>query len=74
MGRIDQVGDVVVLQVLRKAVRSAEAADPHRDRLAARRLGASGVAEHGLHSPFRHGAGERACFGGAAQDEDMGHD
>ena len=70
VGRIDQDIDVVIGEVAGETVGAAEAAAPHRDRLACRRGGTAGQRQRdGKVRPAGQAAGQFARFRGAAENE-----
>lgn len=73
VGGVDQMGDARITDETDQAVNTAKSADPHRHWLGARMLCASGIAERGLHTRVGQQSGQSACFGRAAQNEDMVH-
>ena len=73
VGRIHEVRDVVVPQVIDQASNPAEATDTGLDRLGLRRLRSAGIAERGLNAFFCEQARQRACLRRAAQEENIRH-
>ena len=73
VGGVDQMGDARITDETDQAVNTAKSADPHRHWLGARMLRAAGIAERGLHTRVGQQSGQSACFGRAAQNEDVVH-
>lgn len=65
---------LVALQIVRQPWHTAEAADTHCNRLRTRLGHPTGIRQRGAVPPFGQNTGQRACFGRAAQDQDIAYD
>lgn len=70
---VDHVGDGLRSQVIAQPRYTAEAADPGRQGLRQRCIGAPGVRKNSIHAGRGQCLGELAGFGGATQQEDTLH-
>jgi hypothetical protein len=74
MCRIDQDIDILPREMIRQAFRTAEAADPYRDRMGCRRGGAARERKrHDQIAAIRQALRELPRLRGAAEDEDAFH-
>lgn len=71
--RVHQMGYAMAAQIVGQPRHPAEPANPHRNRLNTGIFRPSGIAERRRNALRREQSGERACFGRAAQQEDMSH-
>lgn len=73
VGRIDDMGYAFILEIAAKPLGPAKAADPCRQRLGDRRIGAAGVGKNRVDPQRRKAAGKLAGFGRSAQKKDARH-
>ena len=73
VGGVDHMGDAFGLQVTGKTFGAAKAADAGWQWLGHGRVGASGVGKDGIKALRGEGAGQKACFGRAAEKKDARH-
>ena len=70
---VDQMGDALVAHIGGQSLRAAKAADAHRHRLRPGIVDPARIAERRLLAAFGQQAGQRARFGGSAQNQDVAH-
>lgn len=73
MGRVDHMGDPFGAQIAHQPLHAAEAADPGRQRLRPRRIGAPGIGKDRVGPRGGKGAGKPAGLGRAAEKKDARH-
>ncbi len=73
MGRIDDMGDALILQVSNQPFHAAKAAHPHGQGLRHGHGRAPGVGKDRIRPCLGQGAGKQACLGRAAQKKDAWH-
>ncbi len=73
VGGVDHMGDGLGAQVVGEALGAAETSGSGGQRLGYGGVGASGVGEYRVGAFGGEFAGKKACFGGAAEEEDARH-
>ena len=71
---VHHMSDFVTLQIVRQTWHTAEAADAHCNWLHTRLGHPTRIRQRGAVPPFGQNTGQRACFGRAAQDQDIAYD